>query len=79
MSCPYPEGLSGGPVLLEHRGTLAIAGIVLGSQSVIYSGVEQRVGIAMIADEIARLSSKKLGGVLGDVLQLHGATFGPAQ
>jgi hypothetical protein len=31
------------------------------------------VGIALIVDEILKLRSKKLGGLLGDVLNLKGA------
>jgi hypothetical protein len=73
MSYPYPEGLSGGPVLLNHEGQLAVAGIVIGSQSVSYGGVDHTVGIALIADEIASLRSERLGGTLGDVLRFNAA------
>ena len=59
VSCPFPEGMSGGPVLLADRSQLAVAGVVLGV--VRYGGVEQNVGIAMIADEIAAISSERLG------------------
>jgi hypothetical protein len=63
VSCAFPEGMSGGPVLLEVRGQLAVVGVVLGVDVVEYGAVEQRVGIAMIGDEILALESEKLGGL----------------
>jgi hypothetical protein len=74
ISCPFPEGLSGAPVLFNLGDNLAVAGVVIGVETVEYGGVSQSVGIAMIADEIAGLSSSTLGGTLGDRLAWDGAT-----
>jgi hypothetical protein len=73
ISCPFPEGLSGGPVMLEHEGRIVVAGVVIGSETVTYGGVDQTVGIAMIADEIVSLTSERLGGPLGAALRLNAA------
>jgi hypothetical protein len=70
VSCAYPEGLSGAPVLLHHDGTLAVAGVVLGSDSVTYGGIEHRVGIAMMSDAILNFASETLGGPLERILKL---------
>jgi hypothetical protein len=73
ISCPYPEGLSGAPVLLQHRGAIAVAGVVVGSQTISYGGAEHSVGIAMIADEILELPSARLRNSIGMGLGLRGA------
>ncbi len=77
VSCPFPEGLSGGPLLLNHEGQLAVVGIVLGSETVTYAGVDHTVGVAMIADEILELSSTILGGSLRTALPLNLAELRP--
>ncbi len=77
VSCPYPSGMSGGPVLLAMDNQLAVAGVVIGSDSVTYAGVEHTVGVAMIADEIAALQSAKLGGAIRAMLNLNGAALRP--
>jgi len=79
VSCPYPEGTSGAPVLLAAEDRLVVAGMVLGVDIVEYAGVEQRVGIAMIGEEILRLRSQRLGGLIGQRLGLDLATFGIAE
>jgi hypothetical protein len=70
VSCSFPEGMSGAPLLLSVGSTIALAGLVLGESVVEYGGVPQRVGIAMIADEIAGLTSKKLDGPIVERLGL---------
>lgn len=66
MSCPYPEGLSGAPVMLTVNDELAVAGVVLGSSTVTYGGVDERVGVAVVADELFGLRSDALRGTLGE-------------
>jgi hypothetical protein len=70
--------MSGAPVLLSLENKLAVVGIVLGIDIVEYGGVEQRVGIAMIGDEILALDSEKLGGRILKELGFDVATYGPA-
>jgi hypothetical protein len=67
------------PVLLNMGDNLAVAGVVVGVDTVEYGGVPQNVGIAMIADEIAGLSSARLGGPIAARLDFNGAqlTVGP--
>jgi len=77
ISCPFPVGLSGAPLLLNQHGSLALTGIVLGTSTVTYGGVDQVVGIGMIADQIVRLKSTILGGELGDRLSFDGAFLVP--
>jgi hypothetical protein len=77
VSCPYPEGLSGAPVLLELGGRLAVAGVVIGSQTVSYGNADHTVGIAMIADEIAELRSDRLGDTLARALGWTAAAWRP--
>ncbi len=64
MSCPYPGGLSGAPQLLNTGDQLIVTGVVLGSSTVTYGGVPERVGIAIVADELLDLYSDGLGGTL---------------
>jgi hypothetical protein len=66
LSCPFPIGLSGAPVLWPKDDHLLVAGVVIGTDNISYSGVAQTPGIAVVADEIARVHSSLLGGVLGD-------------
>jgi len=66
VSCPFPVGLSGSPVLWPKDNHLLVAGVVIGTDNIFYSGVEQTPGIAIAADEIARTESSLLGGVLGE-------------
>lgn len=66
VSCPFPVGLSGAPVLWPKDDKLLVAGVVIGTDNIYYGGVEQTPGIAVVADEIARANSKMLGGTLGD-------------
>jgi hypothetical protein len=49
--------------------------MVLGVDTVSYGGVEQSVGVAMIADEIVELRSSKLGDSIGAGLRLNAATY----
>ena len=77
VSCPFPEGLSGGPVLLVVQNPLVVVGVVLGVDIVEYGGVAHRVGIAMIADEIVNLRSERLGGPIGERLNLTTAKVVP--
>jgi hypothetical protein len=62
ISCAFPQGMSGGPVLLGDGSQIAVAGLVLGVDTVQYAGIEHNVGIAMIADEVVTIRSKRLGG-----------------
>lgn len=78
VSCPFPQGMSGAPVLWNVDEKLLVVGVVLGVDTVAYGGVAQSVGIAMIADEILELESKTLGGPLPKGLGLTLVTFGPA-
>jgi len=66
VSCPFPVGLSGAPVLWPKDNHLLVAGVVIGTDNIYYGGVEQTPGIAVVADEIARAESMLLGGVLGE-------------
>jgi hypothetical protein len=75
VSCPFPEGMSGAPVIWNVGDRLVVAGVVLGVDTVSYGGVEHSVGIAMASDEIAPLHSEQLGGVLGNKLGLTAATY----
>jgi hypothetical protein len=75
ISCPFPEGMSGAPVLLPADDRLVVAGVVLGVETVTYGGVAQNVGIAMIADEILDLVSQHLGGCLPERLDFSAATI----
>jgi len=77
ISVPYPEGMSGAPVLLAVKDQLAVAGVVVGTDAVEYGGLEQRVGIAMIADEILELQSDRLGGLIPERLGFAAATYSP--
>lgn len=84
VSCPFPLGMSGAPVLLERDNDLAVAGIVLGVDTVEYGGVPQNVGIVLTADRIVSLHSQKLAGpiakqlgFLGGALLPHGQTLEP--
>lgn len=77
VSCPYPQGMSGAPVLLTIGNQLAVAGMVLGSDTVEYAGVPHTVGIAISADEICLLHSQLLGGRIASALRFEGATWTP--
>jgi hypothetical protein len=77
VSCPFPEGLSGAPVLLNIGDDLAVAGIVIGTDTVTYSGVDHKVGIALEGNGLFTLHSQKLGGALATILNFNGATYGP--
>jgi hypothetical protein len=73
ISSPYPEGLSGAPVLLELGGEIAVAGMVIGTQTITTGSVDANVGIAMIGDEILELRSERLGETIARGLRLNGA------
>jgi hypothetical protein len=75
VSCPFPQGLSGAPVLLSMGDNLAVVGVVVGVDTVEYGGVPQNVGIAMIADQITGLSSDRLGGPIAARLDFDAATL----
>lgn len=78
VSTPFPEGLSGAPVLWGHNDRLVVVGIVIGRDSVIYAGEEQRAGIALVADELLHRESALLGGTFAEKLelQLFGVGYG---
>lgn len=78
VSTPFPEGLSGAPVLWSANDRLVVAGIVIGRDSVTYAGEEQRAGIALVADELLHRHSKLLGGNFAEKLgiQLFGVGVG---
>jgi len=78
LSCPFPEGLSGAPVLYNKHGVLAVAGMVLGESTVEYGGVDHRVGIALMADEIVGLHSERLRGGLAQQLDWEAAFLAPS-
>lgn len=78
VSCAFPLGMSGAPVLLACDGVLAVAGIVLGISTVEYGGVAQDVGIVMPADQIVSLHSGRLGGPIGTQLEFVGCAFLPS-
>jgi hypothetical protein len=80
FSCPFPRGMSGGPVLLERGNVLAVAGVVLAVDTVEYGGVPQSVGIVMTAEEICGLQSQKLAGPIATRLGfMAGALLPPDQ
>ena len=79
MSSAYPEGMSGAPVLLSFGNQLAVAGIVLGIGNVEYGGVQQSVGVSMIADEICGLNSTLLGGPIATKLNFEPVVYGPPE
>jgi hypothetical protein len=74
VSCPFPQGLSGAPVMITDGERLIVVGIVLGVDTVTYGGVPQSVGVALIADEIVGLNSHLLGGRLAAKLNFTGVT-----
>jgi hypothetical protein len=59
VSCPFPPGMSGAPLLYQHRAQLALAGLVIGCPKVHYRGLTQRVGAALVVDELATLHIQK--------------------
>jgi hypothetical protein len=77
VSCPFPLGMSGAPVLLHQDNDLAVAGMVLGIDTVEYGGVAQNVGIVLAADEIVGLNSEKLGGRIAAQLGFFGGALLP--
>jgi Trypsin-like peptidase domain len=79
LSCPFPQGMSGAPVLLQQQNVLAVAGMVLGIDTVEYGGVAQNVGIVMTANEIMGLNSQVLGGPLAVQLGFAAAMLSPQQ
>jgi hypothetical protein len=68
--------MSAAPVLLTVRDQLAVVGVVIGVDSVMYGAMEHRVGIAMVSDEILGLRSEKLGGVIPERLEFTAAKYG---
>jgi len=78
ISCRFPEGMSGAPLLLNQNGSLAVTGVVLGTSTVEYGGIAHDVGIAIVCDEIVGLRSEILGGEIGARLNLDGAFLGPS-
>ena len=77
VSCPFPQGMSGAPVLLEQDNVLAVAGMVLGVDTVEYGGVLQSVGIVITAEEICGLQSQKLAGPIATRLGFMGGALLP--
>lgn len=73
VSSPYPVGMSGAPVLFSKDDGIAVAGVVVGTDTVTYAGVPQNVGIAMTAEEIVGLRSDILGGPIAEMLGFAGA------
>jgi len=76
VSCPFPEGLSGAPVLLTVKDTIAVVAVVIGTDTVTYGGVDNSVGIALMVEEIVGLVSPRLGGPIATQLNLSGAVLG---
>ena len=74
ISVPFPEGLSGAPLLYSADNRLMVAGVVIGVETVTYGGAAHSVGVAMIADEIAGLHSERLKGNIAEVLGFIGVT-----
>jgi hypothetical protein len=72
VSWPFPEGMSGTPVVLDHHNNVAVAGIVPGIDTVNYGGVAQSVGIVMTAHEIVTLHSESLVGAMAAKLGFEG-------
>jgi hypothetical protein len=67
-------------VLLEHENVLAVAGMVLGVDTVEYGGIPQSVGIVMTADAIGSLHSHMLAGPIATRLGfVAGALLPPDQ
>lgn len=75
MSCAFPVGMSGAPLLIADDEVLAVAGVVLGVDIVKYGGVEQSVGIALMAEDIVHLESKLAGGPIASSLGFASAAF----
>ena len=76
VSSPYPVGMSGAPVLVTDGDGVAVAGVVVGTDTVTYAGVPQSVGIAITAEEIVDLNSAILGGPVAATLNFDGARMG---
>lgn len=76
---PFPEGLSGGPVLWQHNGNAYLAGIVIGEETVQYGRIKNRVGIALPVDQFINCESERLGGKrLGHLVTVIGGARGEA-
>jgi hypothetical protein len=73
MSCPFPQAMSGAPLLFSKDDVLAVAGVVLGVGTVEYGGLPQSVGITLMAEEIVHLHSEILGGQIAASLGFDGA------
>jgi hypothetical protein len=77
VSSAFPVGLSGAPLLMEKDGRLVVLGVVLGTDTVSYAGVQNDVGIAITGDELFSLGSRMLGGPIARQLNFAGAEFRP--
>ena len=79
VSTPFPEGLSGAPLLWSWDNKLVVVGVVIGRDSVIYAGEEQKAGIGLVADELLYRPSALLGGPFAEKLGLglYGIGFDP--
>ena len=78
VSCPFPKGLSGAPVLMTHEDKLIVLGVVIGVDTVTYGGVKQNDGIGLVGEEIVGLRSKVIDGPIADKLGFEGVHLGPS-
>jgi hypothetical protein len=70
VSSPFPPGMSGAPLLYQQQSQLAVAGVVIGCPKVHYRGMKQRVGAAVLIDEIAPLRIEHTGCAIGELPDL---------
>jgi len=76
---PFPEGLSGAPVLWRHEHDVFLVGMVLGEETVRFGRVRNRVGIALPVDEFINCRSQRLNQSLGHLVSVVGVSHdGPA-
>ena len=67
VSSPFPPGMSGAPLLYSHGNDMAVAGIVVGCPKVHYQGMTQRVGAALVGDQILSLTVQNTGCRIGEL------------
>ena len=58
------------------KDTIAVVGVVIGTDTVTYGGVDNNVGIALMVEEIVGLVSPRLGGPIATQLNLNAAELG---
>jgi hypothetical protein len=67
ISTPFPPGMSGAPVVHAKDDVLVVVGVVVGNPKIHYRGFAQRVGAALVSDEVLSLRIKKLGCHIGEL------------